>query len=180
MCACTHTHTHTHIKRKKDRDSLEQCWFGSHFLCNPDLEFPWGWAWILFWGLMVLGSDSVFSHTPLTGLHHLRHYLWNSTWLFLLSSSFYHLSCGDRFTGVSSPWLMIKAEYRQIWAWFRGLDGRGLEKKFLRGQGACIANEGDLIPSGGKLGAKNYLTLFRYKEHVYSISVVLKFCEGDD
>lgn len=58
----TDTHTHTHIHRKKEQENMELYWFESHFLCNPCLEFPRGWSWILFRGLIVLDSDSVFSH----------------------------------------------------------------------------------------------------------------------
>jgi len=69
--AVTHTHTHTHTHRKKEQENMELYWFESHFLCNPYLEFPQGWSWILFRGLIVLDSDSVFSHNvifPLFGL----------------------------------------------------------------------------------------------------------------
>ena len=54
----TGTRMRTHTKKKKEQENMEPYWFES----NLYLEFPQGWAWILFWGLIVLDSDSVFSH----------------------------------------------------------------------------------------------------------------------
>jgi len=114
---------------------MELYWFESHFLCNPYLEFPQGWSWILFRGLIVLDSDSVFSHNvifPLFGLSlSVKALLWNSTWLFLLSSSFCYLSCEDRFPVSAAPDLWLKLNIGKPWldweAWHRedGYSGPG-------------------------------------------------------
>lgn len=159
------------------------------------LSFCKGGHGFLFWGLIVLNiGDLVFSHnwrfpSPLAHPCQFRPYFWNSTWLFSLSSSFYCLSCEDRFTGVSSPWLMIRAEYGKILAWFWGRGGRAgvvgeqrrnisenFELVFLLG--AILSQVGyNLV---GETWVPKYQALFMYEAQIYRVSIVVKFHGGDD
>ena len=142
---------------------MELYWFESHFLCNPYLEFPQGWSRILFRGLIVLDSDSVFSHNwwffpSLACPCQLRPYYeipltFSPVFLFLLFVMWRQIPC------VSSPWLMIKAEYRQTLAWLGGMASRGWVLRARRRY--WYDNPEHIFPTRAvKLGATTYTTIF--------------------
>lgn len=152
------------------------------------LSFCKGGHGFLFWGLIVLNSDSVCSHnwrfpSPLAHPCQFRPYLWNSTWLFSYLPLFIvcHVKTDSLVSAAPDLWLELNME--KSWLDFgAGEVGQGWlgsrEETFLRTL-SLYSYWGQSCPKWGttwlvKLGAQN-TKLFIYEAQIYRVSMVVKF-----